>query len=120
MPNGRGADLPGDRILKYFINSLSNESIYQTGQSWDMASSSAVARGPTVATLRAVEDVLRRAAVPMSRYGIRKTLGNSIAQPMLDEALDYMADHSLVFDEGPGGKVLWIHAPADVHANLAA
>lgn len=56
----------------------------------------------------------------MSRYEIRKTLGNSIAQPMLDEALDYMADHSLVFDEGPGGKVLWIHATADAHAKLAA
>lgn len=69
-------------------------------------------------TLRTVEGVLRKAAVPMTRYQIRKGLGNSINQTTLDEALDYLADHDLVYDEGPGGKVLWIHAPASVHAKL--
>jgi hypothetical protein len=70
-------------------------------------------------TLRTVEGVLRKAAVPMTRYQIRKKLGNSIGQPTLDEALDYLADHDLVYDEGPGGHVVWIHAPASVHAKLA-
>ncbi|MEK6975090.1 MAG: hypothetical protein AABY18_01955 [Candidatus Thermoplasmatota archaeon] len=69
-------------------------------------------------TLRTVEGVLRKAAVPMTRYQIRKALGNSIGQTTLDEALDYLADHDLVYDEGSGGQVLWIHAPANVHAKL--
>lgn len=69
-----------------------------------------MSRGPTVATLRAVEEVLRRAAVPMTRYKIRQALGNRIAQPLLDEALAYMAEHEMVFDEGPGGKVVWVRA----------
>src|SRR6266545_4956553 len=68
-------------------------------------------RGPTVATLKAIEEVLRREAVPMTRYKIRQALGNRIAQPLLDEGLEYMADHDMVYDEGPGGKVLWIHTP---------
>lgn len=77
-----------------------------------------VRKGPTVMTLRTVEGVLRKARVPMSRYQIRQELGNSVGQTTLDEALDYLADHDLVYDEGPGGKVLWIHAPAAVHAKL--
>ncbi len=61
-----------------------------------------------MATLKAIEEVLRHEAVPVTRYRIRQALGNRIAQPLLDEALAYMADHEMVYDEGPGGKVLWI------------
>jgi hypothetical protein len=77
-----------------------------------MPTTQVVARGPTTATLRAIEEVLRRAAVPLTRYQIRKNLGNRVAAPLLDEALDYMAEHEMVYDEGPGGKVLWIRATA--------
>lgn len=77
-----------------------------------------VHRGPTTATLRAIEDVLRAGAVPMTRYQIRKELGNRVAAPLLDEALDYMADHEMVYDEGPGGKVLWIRTSAATLAKL--
>ncbi len=75
-------------------------------------------RGPTVATLKAIEEVLRREAVPMTRYKIRQALGNRIAQPLLDEGLEYMADHDMVYDEGPGGKVLWIHTPDATRSRL--
>jgi len=75
-------------------------------------------RGPTVATLKAIEDVLRREAVPMTRYKIRQALGYRIAQPLLDEGLEYMADHEMVYDEGPGGKVLWIRSSAATSARL--
>jgi len=71
-----------------------------------------------VATLKAIEEVLRREAVPMTRYKIRQALGNRIAQPLLDEGLDYLADHEMVYDEGPGGSVLWIHAPATTRSRL--
>ncbi len=75
-------------------------------------------KGPTVATLRAIEDVLRREAVPMTRYRIRQSLRNRIAQPLLDVALGYMAEHEMVYDEGPGGKVLWIRTNDATRARL--
>jgi len=75
-------------------------------------------KGPTVATLKAIEEVLRQGAVPMTRYRIRQALGNRIAQPLLDEGLAYMADHEMVYDEGPGGKVLWIRASDATRARL--
>ena len=67
-----------------------------------------VANGPTLASLRAIEDVLRAAREPLSRYAIRQKLGNRIAAPLLDQALAYMAEHGMVYDEGPGGEVVWI------------
>lgn len=83
-----------------------------------MASTQTVSRGPTTATLWAIEDVLKKAAVPVSRYQIRKELGNKVAAPLLDEALDYMAEHEMVYDQGPGGKVLWIRASAETLQRL--
>ena len=71
-----------------------------------------------MATLKAIEDVLRREAMPMTRYKIRQALGNRIAQPLLDEGLEYMAAHEMVYDEGPGGNVLWIRASDATRARL--
>ncbi len=78
----------------------------------------AAPKGPTVATLRAVEGVLRREAIPLTRYRIRQALGNRVAEPLLDEALAYLAEHEMVYDEGPGGKVLWVHAANATRARL--
>lgn len=75
-------------------------------------------KGPTVSTLKVIEAVVRGAGVPMTRYEIRQTLGNRIGQPLLDAALEYMADHEMVYDEGPGGSVLWIHTSAATRARL--
>jgi len=54
----------------------------------------------------------------MTRYKIRQALGYRIAQPLLDEGLEYMADHEMVYDEGPGGKVLWIRTFAATRDRL--
>ncbi len=78
----------------------------------------AVLRGPTLATVRAIEEVLREEAVPLTRYRIRQALGNRIASPLLEEALSYLADHEMVYDEGPGGQVVWIRTSAATHARL--
>ena len=71
-----------------------------------------------MATLKVIEKLLRREATPMTRYMIRQALDNRIAQPLLDEALEYMADHEMVYDEGPGGKVLWIRTSDATRARL--
>ena len=78
----------------------------------------AAPKGPTVATLEAIEGVLRREAVPLTRYRIRKALGNRIAEPLLDGALAYLAEHERVYDEGPGGQVVWIHTSGATRARL--
>ncbi len=85
-----------------------------------MPSSAVSRRGPTIATLKAIEEVLRRNPVPLTRYRIRQALGNRVAQPLLDEALAYMADHEMVYDEGPGGKVVWIHTSNATRVRLGA
>ena len=71
-----------------------------------------------MATLRSIEAVLREEAVPLSRYRIRQALNNRVAAPLLDEALAYMAEHEMVFDEGPGGEVVWIHASPATQSKL--
>ena len=58
--------------------------------------------------------------MPMTRYTIRQALGYRIAQPLLDEGLEYMVDHEMVYDEGPGGKVLWIRTSPATRARDAA
>lgn len=63
-------------------------------------------RGPTIATLRAIEQLLATTPGPLSRYRIRQDLPTKISAPLLDEALRYLADHALIHDEGPGGKVM--------------
>ncbi len=85
-----------------------------------MPFSAATRKGPTIATLKAIEAVLRREAVPVTRYRIRQALGNRVAAPLLDEALAYMADHEMVYDEGPGGKVVWIHTSGATRGRLGA
>ncbi len=82
------------------------------------ATSAMARRGPTVATLKAIEEVLRREAIPLTRYRIRQALGYRIAQPLLDEGLAYLADHEMVYDEGPGGRVVWIHTSDATRARL--
>ena len=77
-----------------------------------------VSKGPTLATLRAIEEVLRSRAVPLTRYKIRQALGNRVAPPLLEEALSYLADHEMVYDEGPGGLIVWIRTTAATHARL--
>jgi hypothetical protein len=83
-----------------------------------MVKAQSALRGPTIATLRAIEEVLSKARAPMSRYQIRKALGDRIGDPLLNEALDYLAEHEMVYDEGPGGKVLWIRASSDTLRRL--
>ena len=97
-----------------------DEFIYVKDHHLNMARSVAVSvsKGPTLATVRAIEDVLRSQAIPLSRYKIRQALGNRVAPPLLEEALSYLADQEMVYDEGPGGLVVWIRTSATAHARL--
>jgi len=64
---------------------------------------------PTLATVSKVQGVLTDAGEPLSRYELHKRLGGSVNYPVLDAILRYFTELKVVYDEGAGGKVLWIH-----------
>ncbi len=113
----------GRALWNAITKSLGNEFMYYRGRilrRMTLSVSLATPKGPTVSTLRAIEEVLRREAVPMTRYRIRQALGHRVSGRLLDQGLAYMADHDMVYDEGPGGRVLWIHAPVATKARMAS
>ena len=64
-----------------------------------------------VGTLRNVEEVLRGASVPVSRYYILQRLkesGRGTNQPRLNVAISYLVDHELAF-EGERG-LQWVQS----------
>ena len=64
-----------------------------------------------VGTLRNVEEVLRAASVPVTRYYVLARLrerGRATNQPRLDVALQYLFDHELAA-EGERG-IQWTHS----------
>lgn len=66
---------------------------------------------PTLATMAKVQRVLEDAAGPITRYQLHKRLEGTVNYPVLDAALGYFAALRLIVDEGPRGKVLWVHNP---------
>lgn len=71
----------------------------------------AEAANPTLATVAKVQRVLKNAEGPVSRYQLHKRLRGTVNYPVLDAILGYFAELRVVYDEGAGGKVLWIHNP---------
>ena len=48
----------------------------------------------------------------MSRYQLHKRLEGTVNYPVIEAVLAYFAQLKVVYDEGPGGRFLWIHNPA--------
>lgn len=70
---------------------------------------------PTLATVAKVQAILEAADGPMSRYQLHKRLRGTVNYPVLEAILGYFAELKVVYDEGPGGRFLWIHNPAARH-----
>lgn len=66
---------------------------------------------PTLATVAKVQQVLEKADGPLSRYAVHKLLGGTVNYPVLEAVLQYFVQLRVVYDEGAGGKLLWIHNP---------
>ena len=64
---------------------------------------------PTLHTISRVQEVLVSAEGPLTRYEIHKRLEGSVNHPVLEAVLNYFGQLKVIVDEGPGGKVLWIH-----------
>lgn len=66
---------------------------------------------PTLETLSKVQHVLESEGVPMTRYQIHKALRAAVNYPVIEAVLRYLSELRLIVDEGPRGRVLWVHTP---------
>lgn len=64
---------------------------------------------PTLKTVLMVEEILKKAKEPMSRYEIMKRSGNRIMRQTLDTTIDYLEKRGMVLDSEKG--VIWTYTP---------
>ena len=69
-------------------------------------------RNPTMTTLQRIQKVLEEAPGPLTRYEIHKRLRGAVNPQVIEAALGYLSSLSLIHDEGPRGRVLWIYNPS--------
>ncbi|MFH1750811.1 MAG: hypothetical protein ABH863_03980 [Candidatus Micrarchaeota archaeon] len=66
---------------------------------------------PTLKTVLLVEDELKKAKEPLSRYAILKRLGNKVMKPTLDLIISYLEERGMVLDTSKG--VVWTYLPRE-------
>ncbi len=66
---------------------------------------------PTLKTVLMVEDILKDAKEPLSRYEIMKRSKNKIMRQTLNAVIDYLDKRSMVWDSPKG--VLWVYTPPE-------
>ncbi|MBI5225154.1 hypothetical protein HY989_04760 [Candidatus Micrarchaeota archaeon] len=66
---------------------------------------------PTLKTVLLVEDTLKEAKEPLSRYAIMKRLGNKVMKPTLDLIISYLEERGMVLDSPKG--VVWTYSPKE-------
>ncbi|MFH1257320.1 MAG: hypothetical protein V1658_00120, partial [Candidatus Micrarchaeota archaeon] len=74
---------------------------------------------PTLKTVLAVEEVLKEAKEPLSRYAITKRMGNKVMRQTLDVTLEYLTSRGMAMDTEKG--VIWTYLPRkQMEAKIAA
>ena len=66
---------------------------------------------PTLKTVLLVEEILKDAKVPLSRYELLKRAGNRIMRPTLDVIIEYLEKRYMILDTPKG--ILWVYMPKD-------
>ncbi len=64
---------------------------------------------PTLKTVLMVEDILKKAKEPLSRYGIMKRAKKKIMRQSLNTILAYLEKRGMVLDSEKG--VIWTYTP---------
>ena len=64
---------------------------------------------PTLKTVLMVEEILKEAKEPLSRYEIMKRAKNKIMRQTLNTIIDYMEKRGMVLDSEKG--VIWTYTP---------
>lgn len=71
----------------------------------------AVLHYPTLKTVLMVEEILKAAKEPMTRYGIMKKAGNKIMRQTLNITIDYLEQRGMVLDSKKG--IVWTYTPPE-------
>ncbi len=66
---------------------------------------------PTLKTVLLVEEILKDAKEPLSRYELLKRAGNKIMRPTLDVIIEYLEKRFMVLDTPKG--IIWVYVPKD-------
>lgn len=66
---------------------------------------------PTLKTVLLVEEILKEAKEPLSRYELLKRAGNRIMRPTLDVIIEYLEKRFMVLDTSKG--IIWVYVPKD-------
>jgi hypothetical protein len=64
---------------------------------------------PTLKTVLMVEEILKDAKEPLSRYEILKRSGNKIMRSTLEVIVEYLEKRYMVWDTPKG--ILWVYVP---------
>lgn len=71
---------------------------------------------PTLKTVLLVEEILKEAKEPLSRYELLKRAGNKIMRPTLDVIIEYLEKRFMVLDTPKG--IIWVYVPKDMMKRL--
>ena len=66
---------------------------------------------PTLKTVLMVENILRDAKEPLTRYEIVKRMKNKVMRQTLNIVVQYLAERNMVLDSDKG--VLWVYTPKE-------
>mgnify|MGYP001610072721 CR=1 FL=1 len=74
-----------------------------------MTTSTQTLHYPTLKTVLLVEEILKDAKVPLSRYEIMKRAKNKIMRQTLNTIIEYMEKRGMVMDSKKG--IIWTYTP---------
>ena len=66
---------------------------------------------PTLKTVLMVEEILKDAKEPLSRYEIMKRSNNKIMRQTLNTIIEYLEKRGMILDSGKG--VIWTYTPPE-------
>jgi len=76
-----------------------------------MATVTEVLHYPTLKTVLMVENILRGAKEPLTRYEIMKRTKNKVMRQSLNIIVQYLVERNMVLDSDKG--VLWVYSPKE-------
>ena len=76
-----------------------------------MATVTEVLHYPTLKTVLMVENILREAKEPLTRYEIMKRTKNKVMRQSLNIIVQYLVERNMVLDSDKG--VLWVYSPKE-------
>lgn len=66
---------------------------------------------PNLKTVLEVEEIIKKAEIPLTRYKIHKKLKNKIMKQTINVVIDYLDDKGIIYDSKKG--IFWTYQPKE-------